>query len=75
MRALLIVACVLLGSVAQAQAPTLAGALKEAQANLTRRAAALQASEVYKDYEAAKAHVETLTALVKADEATKVEAK
>jgi hypothetical protein len=57
-----------LGAVTQAQAPpSLALALQQAQANLAKRAAALQASDVFKDYEAAKAHVETLTALVKAE--------
>ena len=68
MRTLCLIVALSVGLSAQAQAPaTLQGALKEAQANLSRRAAALQASEVYKDYEAAKAHVETLTALIKAE--------
>ena len=67
MRALLIVAFVLVGSVAQAQAPTLAIALEQAKANLAKRATALQASDVFKDYEAAKALVATVEALVKAE--------
>jgi hypothetical protein len=70
MRRLIVIGLLLLGGVAEAQAPpSLLVALQQAQANLTKRAAALQASDVYKDFEAAKAHVETLAALVKASEA------
>lgn len=59
----------LAAGVSQAQAPTLQLALQEAQANLSKRAQALAASDVYKDWEAAKKHVATVEALVKADEA------
>jgi hypothetical protein len=70
MRNWLIVVLVLVGSVASAQAPpSWSLALQQAQANLARRVQALQSSEVFKDYEAAKAHVETLTALVAAEKA------
>lgn len=74
MKTWLVIGLVLIGSVAEAQAPaSLQKALQEAQANLAKRAAALQASDVLKDYEAAKAHVETLTALIKAEAAKATE--
>lgn len=64
---------------AQAPAPprapvTLAAALEEAQRNFARRNAALLASDVYRDYDEARKHVETLAALVAADAKAKSDA-
>lgn len=66
---LLVVLVAPVSAQAPAQPPTLQKALQEAQVLLAARAAELQASEVLKNYNAAKAHVETLTALVRAEAA------
>jgi hypothetical protein len=58
----------ILGVQALAQAPpSLQVALQEAQWLLAKRKAALQASDVFKEYDAARTHVATLTALVAAE--------
>jgi hypothetical protein len=69
---------VALGTSAQAQAPTrenAAALLKDAMAERAAAAKALEVSEVYQRYERSKRLVEGLTALAKADEAKKAEAK
>jgi hypothetical protein len=78
MRRLLVCVFVLFAVPVSAQAPTrenAAALLKDAIAERAAAAKALEVSEVYQRYERSKRLVDGLTALAKADEAKKAEAK